>query len=140
MIYVWAAVIAISLIVEFATQEFVSIWFAASGVVSLSLAFCKVSIYWQIPVFIIASLALIFATRPLIKKFIKKDTLSYMYLLLFIIIIFFKCFYILNGCIRIIHIYSKIFNILWVSNFVKCFFFNLSNSFSSYFINLSNFF
>jgi len=75
MIYVWAAVIAISLIVEFATQEFVSIWFAASGVVSLILAFCKVSIYWQIPVFIIASLALIFATRPLIKKFIKKDTI-----------------------------------------------------------------
>ncbi len=74
MIYVWAGVIAISLIVEFTTQEFVSIWFAASGLVSLILAACNVSLAWQIPVFVVVSLALVFATRPLIKKFVKKPT------------------------------------------------------------------
>lgn len=74
MLYVWAAVIAISLIVEFVTQEVVSIWFAGGGLVSLILAACNVSLAWQIPVFVVVSIALVLSIRPLIKKFIKKDT------------------------------------------------------------------
>lgn len=76
MIYVWAGVIALSLIIEFVSQEFVSIWFAASGLISLILAACNVGLAWQIPVFVVISLALVFATRPLIKKFVKKPTVA----------------------------------------------------------------
>ncbi len=76
MIYVWAGVVALSLIIEFITQEFASIWFAGGGLIALILAACKVGIAWQIPVFVVVSFALLLATRPLVKKFIKKEKVA----------------------------------------------------------------
>ena len=76
MIYVWAGVVALSLIIEFITQELASIWFSGGGLIALILAACKVGIAWQIPVFVVVSFALLLATRPLVKKFIKKEKVA----------------------------------------------------------------
>ena len=67
-VYIWLAVTVISLILEFITSEIVSIWFAGGGLISIILALCGVPWYVNLPVFIIASFALLFCFRSLVMK------------------------------------------------------------------------
>ena len=69
MIAIWTIVIIGAIIIETETSELVSCWFALSGLVSLVLAVCKVSLLVQFLVFVAVSAILVIATRPLIKKF-----------------------------------------------------------------------
>ena len=71
-VYVWLAVTAGSLIIEFTTNEMVSIWFAGGGVVSMILAACGLSWYIHLPVFIVLSLLLMLAFRRLVMKKLDK--------------------------------------------------------------------
>ena len=67
-ILLWFVVVVFSVIVEINTLQIVSIWFAASGAVSMILASvgCKPEI--QIGVFFVLSAILIIASRPIVKK------------------------------------------------------------------------
>ena len=64
----WLLVVVFSVVVEINTLQIVSIWFAASGVVSMILASigCKTEV--QACVFFILSAILIVASRPIVKK------------------------------------------------------------------------
>lgn len=72
-IWIWLAVTAVALIVEFLSMEFVSIWFVAGGIVSLVLAACGVMLEIQIIVFIVLSLVMLFSFRKLAIKLLNKN-------------------------------------------------------------------
>ena len=68
MIIIWASIIAISLLIEYFTNELVTIWCAGSGVVSLLLAGFGVGVEWQVITFFAISLPLVLFVRGIIKK------------------------------------------------------------------------
>ena len=72
-IYIWLGIVAVSLIVEFITQEFVSLWLAVGGIVALILAACGVSYEIQIIVMIAVSIACILGLRKVTLKFLNKN-------------------------------------------------------------------
>ena len=72
MIIIWAMVVAGTLLLEFFTVDFFACCFSFGALVSLVLAICKVDVVWQLVVFFVVTIVAICATRPLVKKFMKK--------------------------------------------------------------------
>ncbi len=69
MLWVWIAVIVVSVLLEASTPlQLTSIWAAAGAVVALILEFCGVDMTVQVIVFFVATILLIVLTRPLAKK------------------------------------------------------------------------
>jgi len=68
MNFLWIGILIVFLIIEGMTAQFVSIWFAASSIVSLILSVFNVDPLYQIIAFAVVSLILIIATKPIIKK------------------------------------------------------------------------
>lgn len=73
-IWIWLAVTVISLVVEFITFDMASIWFAAGGLISLILAACGVGLTWQLIVFIVVALTLLFSLRKIALKYLQKGS------------------------------------------------------------------
>jgi len=75
MIWVWGAVTAIALILEFVTTALVTIWFAAGGFVTLlvSIIFPSCPVIWQCVIFVAVSVILLILTRPIFKKLTKGE-------------------------------------------------------------------
>ena len=74
MIITWAMVIAGTLLLEFFTVDFFACCFSLGGIISLVLAICKVDVVWQLLAFFVVTIVAICATRPLVKKLLKKPT------------------------------------------------------------------
>ena len=74
MIWVWLAVVAVSLIVEFVSWDLTSIWFAVAGLVSLILSAID-GICWevQLAVFIVISALLLIFVRKICRKVLLKN-------------------------------------------------------------------
>lgn len=70
--WIWAAVIAVALVVEIASVQLLSIWFALGGVVALILSLFNVSHTIQIIVFAAVSVVSLAAFWPLARKMNKK--------------------------------------------------------------------
>ena len=73
MIWIWIAVIVAAIVVEVASMQLLSIWFAIGGVAALITSFLTDNIVVQIIVFTVVSvisLALIF---PTVRKSMKKE-------------------------------------------------------------------
>ena len=62
-IWIWVAVIVVSLIIEFTTIAITSIWFAIGGLVSLIMAALLIGFELQMIVFVILSFALLVTLR-----------------------------------------------------------------------------
>jgi len=73
MIIIWAAVVAIALLVEYFSCELVSIWFAGAGILSLFLAAFSVDIWIQVVVFFVLAGLLIGFLRQIVKRKLDKD-------------------------------------------------------------------
>lgn len=71
MQFVWIAVLVIAIVLEAFTSELVAIWFFPAALVSMILAFCHVSVWVQIPVFLAVGIILLFSTRSLCRKFLQ---------------------------------------------------------------------
>ena len=71
-IYIWLAVTAVALILEFCTNDMLSIWFAGGGVVAMIIAALGASWYVHLPVFIAVSLVLLLSFRKLVLKYLDK--------------------------------------------------------------------
>ncbi|MBQ7235813.1 MAG: NfeD family protein [Clostridia bacterium] len=71
-VYIWLAVTAAALIIEFCTNEMVSVWFAGGGIVAMIIAAFNVSWYVHVPVFIGLSLVLLLSFRKIVLKFLDK--------------------------------------------------------------------
>jgi len=62
-IWIWVAVVAVSLIIEFITMDITSIWFSFGGLIALILAALNLKIEIQVIVFIVVSAALLLTLR-----------------------------------------------------------------------------
>ena len=74
MIVIWAVVIATTLLLEFFTVDFFACCFSLAAFVSLILSIFDVAVVWQLLAFFGVSIIAICATRPLVKRFMKKPT------------------------------------------------------------------
>ena len=70
--YFWLAFIIVLVIIEAATAELVTIWFAGGAVLALILSAFGAPLWAQTGTFAAVSLLLLLLTRPLIKKYMKK--------------------------------------------------------------------
>ncbi len=72
VVYVWIGALIALIVVEAATVQLVTIWFALGALAALIATLLKASLYVQIGVFIAASIIALIATRPLVKKLTKQ--------------------------------------------------------------------
>ena len=75
MIYFWIAVTIVFVIVEVATTQLVTIWFALGSVAALLACTLKAELYLQIIIFAVVSTLALVLTRPLVKKLSHKEFL-----------------------------------------------------------------
>ena len=74
MVWIWASLFIVTLLVEVYTSELVSIWFAAGSLVSFFLALCTtLNETVQILVFLGVSLILMICTRRIFLKMLKNN-------------------------------------------------------------------
>lgn len=75
MIWIWGIITAAALILEFVSAGLISIWFAAGSFITLLVTaiWGNMPIIWQCTIFVVSSCGLLLATRPLFKKFTKKE-------------------------------------------------------------------
>ena len=71
MIYLWAAAVIVFMIIEIATTQLVTLWFALGSLASLIACLMNAPVYMQIIVFVAVSAITLAATRPLVKKWTK---------------------------------------------------------------------
>lgn len=71
-VYVWLAITVCSAIIEFITNEMLSIWFAGGGLVAMILALCGLSWYIHLPAFIVVSIVLLLCFRKIVLKYFYK--------------------------------------------------------------------
>ena len=75
MIYVWLGILVATVILEIATTQMVSIWFAIGALAAFIAALLGVEQLWiQIVVFVVVSAIALAATRPLVKKMVNQKT------------------------------------------------------------------
>lgn len=72
-IYIWLAVTAVALIVEFVTTELVSVWFIGGGLVAMLLSGLGLEWYFHVPAFIIVSIALMLCFRSFVMRKLKGE-------------------------------------------------------------------
>lgn len=65
---IWIVLLVLFLILEAATVQLVSAWFALGALCALIANLCGVGVIWQIVLFLIVSAICLIATRPLVKK------------------------------------------------------------------------
>ena len=67
--WIWGSLFVLTVIAEIASQQLISIWFAAGSLVALLAALCGAPIWLQALLFVAASALLLILTRPLVRKF-----------------------------------------------------------------------
>ena len=73
MLYFWIAAIVILLIIEMATTQLVTIWFALGAVAALAACAADLQLVWQMVIFVAVSAIALIVTRPFVKRFAKKE-------------------------------------------------------------------
>ena len=68
--YIWLALVIAFSLLEAMTTQMISIWLACGALFALIAALFGFDLQVQIVVFVLSTLVLLFATRPLVKKFI----------------------------------------------------------------------
>ncbi|MBQ8545363.1 MAG: NfeD family protein [Clostridia bacterium] len=74
MEWFWISLTIGLIVLELATVQLVSVWFALSAMVTtiLTAIFDGLTIPWQATIFVVLSVILLLATRPLVKLLLKK--------------------------------------------------------------------
>ena len=65
---IWIVLLVLFLILEAATVQLVSAWFALGALCALLAHLCGVGVVWQVVLFLVVSAICLIATRPLVKK------------------------------------------------------------------------
>lgn len=73
MIVVWAVLTIVFFVAEGAIGGLASIWFAAGALIALAAAYLETPIWQQIAIFAVVSGGLFFLTRPLARKYARKN-------------------------------------------------------------------
>lgn len=72
-IIIWGIAAIVAVIIEISTEGLTSVWFAIAALISLILAAFSIRPLIQLIVFVCVTIALLFITRPLVKKFMSKE-------------------------------------------------------------------
>ena len=72
MLILWIALLIAFIVVEAATVQLVTIWFAVGAAAALISELCSAPVWLQWVIFAAVSLVALAVTRPLVKKFSKK--------------------------------------------------------------------
>ena len=67
----WLVIVFVLIFIEVSTVNLVSIWFIASGIVSLIISVFYDNFYIQFAVFVILGIILLLTTKSLLEKYIK---------------------------------------------------------------------
>ena len=67
-IWLWAALLAVFVVVELATANLVTIWFAVGALAALLASLATNNVLWQALVFLLVSLVAPIATKPLVSR------------------------------------------------------------------------
>lgn len=67
-LFIWGALFVILILVESATAQLVSVWFAAGSLAAMIASVFIDSLWIQLLIFIVVSLVLLLATRPFVQK------------------------------------------------------------------------
>ena len=77
MVWIWLIVFVLMLIIEFATADFLTVWFAISAVPTTILALVLPEMIWlQIVVFFLLGFILMLVLRKYVVKYLKKNVVS----------------------------------------------------------------
>ena len=76
MVYFWLTLAVAAGVIEFLTPQLVSLWFCIGALLATGSAALNAQLWLQIIVFIVSSVALVFATRPLYKKYLKPNVVA----------------------------------------------------------------
>lgn len=76
VVFGWLGALILFIIIEIATVNLATIWFAAGSLVALIFNLCKAHIAVQIVVFFVVSLLMLIFARPYLEKAIKKDNIK----------------------------------------------------------------
>jgi len=68
--YIWLALVIAFSLLEAATTQMISIWLACGAMLALIASLFGFDLQVQMIVFVVSTLVLLFATRPLVKKFV----------------------------------------------------------------------
>lgn len=69
---IWLVLFVIMIVIEFASPELVSIWFAAGALVSLIVSFIPRTAWWiEVIIFVVISIAAVLCLRPTVKRFLR---------------------------------------------------------------------
>lgn len=69
---IWLVLFVIMIVIEFASPELVSIWFAAGALVSLIVSFIPGTVWWiEVIIFVVISIAAVICLRPTVKRFLR---------------------------------------------------------------------
>ena len=72
-VWIWAAVIAIAVVVELLTTQLVCIWFAGGALAGLIAYFMGAELWLQVILAAVVTLVLLIATRPFVRRFLEKN-------------------------------------------------------------------
>ncbi|MDD3191587.1 MAG: NfeD family protein [Bacilli bacterium] len=75
MIILWSVFIVITVIIELETSQLVTIWFTIGAIGGLIAAAFQLNEIYQIAIFLVISLILLFATRPLTKRMMESNVI-----------------------------------------------------------------
>lgn len=76
MIIIWFVIIIVAALIELNTMDLTSIWFSVGALIAFVLALVDVNPTVQIIVFLIGSVGLILAVRPVAKNYFKTNAIS----------------------------------------------------------------
>lgn len=77
MVWIWLGIIILTAVIEASTSDLISIWFTAGAFVAMVVSiFWKEHIYAQIFIFFIVSVILLIATRPIARKYNKRNEIK----------------------------------------------------------------
>ena len=76
MIIVWFVIIIVAALIEMNTMDLTSIWFSVGALVAFVLSLTKVSPTLQIIAFLVVSVILVVAVRPVAKNYFKTNSIS----------------------------------------------------------------
>ncbi len=74
MVWIWAALTVVFIVVEAVTVQLLTIWFAVGSVAALVASLLGATTVWQCIIFVIVSLVILVLTRPYVKKMIESRT------------------------------------------------------------------
>lgn len=76
MISIWVFVLIVTILLEFESPQLITIWFSVGSIVALILAAFSIHYLWQIGAFVVVSVLLLIATRPLTKRFMAREIIK----------------------------------------------------------------